>query len=165
MATTSSPTVDFDDLLPHIGEMGRYQMTFYLLMCIPTMPAAFLAFNQVFLSAEPEHWCRVPAFDALGGNLTSLQQRHLSIPVKRAQHHRGLVRFKRCTQYDVNFTAVFEGNGGEWPAGPDPDWGETFCKEGWVYDRSEFKNTLVTEVRSVQIKFYTLLGVLQSLPQ
>jgi hypothetical protein len=41
-------SVDFDALLPHIGEMGRYQMILYLLMCIPaTLPAAFLAFNQV----------------------------------------------------------------------------------------------------------------------
>ena len=41
-------SVDFDALLPHIGEMGRYQMVLYLLMCIPaTLPAAFLAFNQV----------------------------------------------------------------------------------------------------------------------
>ncbi len=39
-------TVDFDALLPYIGEFGPYQITFYLLMCVPTMPAAFLAFNQ-----------------------------------------------------------------------------------------------------------------------
>ena len=42
-----STAVDFDALLPHIGEFGPYQATFYLLMCVPTMPAAFLAFNQV----------------------------------------------------------------------------------------------------------------------
>ena len=53
-------SVDFDDILPHVGEMGRYQLALYLLMCIPaTLPAAFLAFNQVFLSATPTHWCRV----------------------------------------------------------------------------------------------------------
>ncbi len=52
-AEKKNDIVDFDELLPHIGEFGRYQITFYLLMCVPTMPAAFLAFNQVFLSAEP----------------------------------------------------------------------------------------------------------------
>ncbi len=41
-------SVDFDAMLPHIGEMGKYQLGLYLLMCIPaTLPAAFLAFNQV----------------------------------------------------------------------------------------------------------------------
>ena len=67
-------SVDFDEILPHVGEMGRYQLALYLLMCIPaTLPAAFLAFNQVFLSATPTHWCREPhlykynevCFDAL----------------------------------------------------------------------------------------------------
>ena len=40
-------SVDFDAMLPHIGEMGRYQLGLYLIMCTPaTLPAAFLAFNQ-----------------------------------------------------------------------------------------------------------------------
>ena len=54
-------SVDFDAILPYVGEMGRYQLGLYLLMCIPaTLPAAFLAFNQVFLSATPTHWCKEP---------------------------------------------------------------------------------------------------------
>ena len=37
-------SVDFDAMLPHIGEMGRYQLGLYLMMCVPaTLPAAFLA--------------------------------------------------------------------------------------------------------------------------
>jgi hypothetical protein len=41
-------SVDFDAILKHIGEMGTYQLVLYLMMCIPaTLPAAFLAFNQV----------------------------------------------------------------------------------------------------------------------
>lgn len=142
-------TVDFDALLPHIGEMGRYQMYFYLLMCVPTMPAAFLAFNQVFLSAEPNHWCRVSAFDTAPGaashNLTSAQRRALSIP-RRGGRGGGGFGYSNCRQYDVNFTEVFLVNGGAWPDAPDPAWNTTPCREGWVYDRSEFKNTLVTEV-------------------
>ena len=54
-------SVDFDAILPYVGEMGRYQLALYLLMCIPApLPAAFLAFNQVFLSATPTHWCKEP---------------------------------------------------------------------------------------------------------
>ncbi len=139
--------VDLDALLPYIGEMGRYQMVFYLLMCVPTMPAAFLAFNQVFLSAEPEHWCHVSAFDRLhgpGGPLNQTQRKLLSLP--RRQVGENMWRYHSCRQYDVNFTEVFEGNGNEWPEGPDPEWNTTECADGWVYDRSEFVNTLVTEV-------------------
>lgn len=39
-------SVDFDAILKHIGEMGRYQLVLYLMMCTATLPAAFLAFNQ-----------------------------------------------------------------------------------------------------------------------
>lgn len=56
--------IDFDDVLSHIGERGRYQHVMYYLLCIPaTIPAAFLAFSQVFVSAAPEHWCKVPALE------------------------------------------------------------------------------------------------------
>ena len=66
-------SVDFDAMLPHIGEMGRYQLGLYLIMCVPaTLPAAFLAFNQVFISGEPDHWCRVPEVLAQG-NLSQWQ--------------------------------------------------------------------------------------------
>lgn len=57
-------TVDFDDVLVQIGERGRYQLVMYYLLCIPaTVPAAFLAFSQVFVSASPDHWCRLPSLE------------------------------------------------------------------------------------------------------
>ena len=75
-------SVDFDALLPSIGEMGRYQLGLYLLMCIPaTLPAAFLAFNQVFLSAVPQHWCTVPTLVAT--DLTVEHIKRLSIPLRK----------------------------------------------------------------------------------
>jgi hypothetical protein len=142
--------VDFDALLPYIGEFGLYQKVFYLLMCIPTMPAAFLAFNQVFLSAEPQHWCKVAAFEdfAQVSNLSLAHKLRLSIP--RRDLGRGLenyVVYESCVQYDVNFTEVFVQNGYSWPERPDRSWNLTYCREGWQYDTSEYKNTLVTEVR------------------
>lgn len=57
-------TVDFDNVLMEIGERGRYQIFMYYLLCIPaTVPAVFLAFSQVFVSASPEHWCRLPPME------------------------------------------------------------------------------------------------------
>ena len=50
-------------------------------MCVPaTLPAAFLAFNQVFISGEPDHWCRVPEVLAARGNLSESQVKRLTIP-------------------------------------------------------------------------------------
>jgi hypothetical protein len=141
-------SVDFDALLPHIGEFGRYQLGLYLLMCIPaTLPAAFLAFNQVFLSAEPDHWCRVSAVQ--DHNLTEEHVKALTIPL--TDQGQGRIVYKRCAQFDVNFTDVFERSGGVWPAAADPSWPESDCKEGWMYDTSEYQETLVTQVRLINL--------------
>ena len=48
-------------------------------MCIPaTLPAAFLAFNQVFLSATPDHWCNVTELSNSG--LSDRRIKNLAIP-------------------------------------------------------------------------------------
>jgi len=44
--------IDFDAVLDVLGAEGRYQTVLYYLLCIPaTVPAAFVAFNQV--SSQP----------------------------------------------------------------------------------------------------------------
>lgn len=144
-------SVDFDAMLPYIGEMGRYQMVLYLLMCIPaTLPAAFLAFNQVFLSADPNHWCHVPAltnYSQQYGNLSLSHIKRLSIPrVNLGKGREDIVIYEKCLQYDVNFTKIYEENGRKWPKRADKSWPKSPCKVGWVYDHSEYKDTLVTEL-------------------
>lgn len=61
-ATESSPVVmDFDDLLPHIGDFGLYQKILFLLMIPFAFFVAFVYFSQIFMTLVPEeHWCRVP---------------------------------------------------------------------------------------------------------
>ncbi len=70
-------SIDFDSVLEYLGAEGRYQTVLYYLLCIPaTVPAAFLAFNQVFLSATPGHWCKIPDL----ANLTLEHRKSLGIP-------------------------------------------------------------------------------------
>lgn len=71
-ATTSpsgvqeKPIVDFDDLLPHIGEFGRYQKILFLLMIPFAFFVAFVYFSQIFITIVPEeHWCWVPELEQL----------------------------------------------------------------------------------------------------
>ena len=128
-------------------------MVLYLLMCIPaTLPAAFLAFNQVFLSATPEHWCRVEVL--ANANLSLEQIKALSLPRKDLGKGReDLVVYENCIQYDIDFNRVFQENNQTWPSKADPEWKTTQCKEGWDYDHSEYKDTLVTEVRIYEFSF------------
>ncbi|KAF4524309.1 hypothetical protein B566_EDAN005365 [Ephemera danica] len=59
--------MDLDDLLPHVGEFGRYQKLLIWLVCLPAcIPCGFCAFNQLFMAEVPPHWCRVPALEIPG---------------------------------------------------------------------------------------------------
>lgn len=60
------PIVDFDDLLPHVGEFGRYQKILFLLMIPFAFFVAFVYFSQIFITIVPEeHWCYVPELEHL----------------------------------------------------------------------------------------------------
>lgn len=57
----------FDDILPYVGEAGRYQLILFLILLPFTIVYAFLYFTQFFLTLVPnEHWCNVPELDDLG---------------------------------------------------------------------------------------------------
>merc|ERR1719232_1077299 len=112
-------TLDFDEVLKHLGEWGPYQKTLYFMLCIPAcLPAAFLAFNQVFLSAEPKHWCSQPGLDEAAPDLNWTHRIHLGSPIDREDE--GYRLYSRCKMYKVdNWTDVFHNNGGAWPEQPD----------------------------------------------
>lgn len=58
--------VDFDDMLPHIGEFGRYQKILFFLMIPFSFFVAFVYFAQIFMTLVPEkHWCRIPELQHL----------------------------------------------------------------------------------------------------
>lgn len=55
-----SPNLDFDDILPHIGEFGTYQKILFFLMIPFAFSVAFVYFSQIFLTLVPEkHWCHI----------------------------------------------------------------------------------------------------------
>lgn len=63
---TSDVVMDFDDLLPHIGDFGLYQKILFLLMIPFAFFVAFVYFSQIFMTLVPEeHWCRVPELEHL----------------------------------------------------------------------------------------------------
>lgn len=64
-AKSQSP-MDFDDLLPHVGEFGKYQKILFLLMIPYAFFVAFTYFTQIFITIVPDnHWCRIPELEHL----------------------------------------------------------------------------------------------------
>lgn len=44
---------DLDELLPSIGEFGKYQKLLLWFVCLPAcIPCGFCAFNQIFMAGE-----------------------------------------------------------------------------------------------------------------
>lgn len=71
--------IDLDDLLPKIGEFGLYQKCLLWLVCLPAcLPCGFCAFNQLFMTDTPDHWCRVPQLS----NFSLEERKMMSIPKK-----------------------------------------------------------------------------------
>lgn len=66
-----------------------------------------LVWLQVFVSASPEHWCRIPELDNLTAGIMSLEERRgLSLPYKNKSD--GRKEYSKCYMYDVNYTAIIE---------------------------------------------------------
>ncbi|KAL1459908.1 hypothetical protein WDU94_011855 [Cyamophila willieti] len=118
-------SLDFNELLTHIGDFGTFQV--YLILCmIPFIVSySFMKSSHRFLTLVPDrYWCSVPELSNL-----SLEQRfNLSVP----QSESGV--FDRCKVYSPhNASWPVEGDQFE----PDPTWKVTPCENGWEYDLDE----------------------------
>ncbi len=62
----SKQDVDFDDLIPIIGNFGKYQIILFLLLGPFTVFFVFVYFTQIFITLIPEkYWCSVPELEHL----------------------------------------------------------------------------------------------------
>ncbi|CAO1398966.1 unnamed protein product [Diamesa serratosioi] len=52
--------MDFDVILEEIGEFGKFQLTNYLLICLPVLFAAANSLSYVFVARAPNYRCLVP---------------------------------------------------------------------------------------------------------
>ncbi|XP_053978620.1 organic cation transporter protein isoform X1 [Hylaeus volcanicus] len=115
-----SRDMDFDELLPYVGEFGLYQKILFLLMIPFASFVAWVYFSQIFITLVPdEYWCWVPELE----NLTVDQRRSLAIPIGREG-------YSRCSMYHVNYTEILiNGN-----YVPDPSWPTKACQYGWEFN-------------------------------
>lgn len=66
VSSNGDDLVDFDDLIHHFGECGRYQFLLFFLMIPFICFIAFVFYAQFFITLVPEHyWCSVPELQSL----------------------------------------------------------------------------------------------------
>ncbi|XP_016981370.1 beta-alanine transporter [Drosophila rhopaloa] len=90
--------IDFDDLLPLIGEFGRFQVMLFLFMIPFCFITAFVYLGQIFMSLTPhKYYCYVPELMII----RSVELRkQLSIPREKDGS------YSRCRMYDTNYTKI-----------------------------------------------------------
>ncbi|EDW43466.1 organic cation transporter protein [Drosophila sechellia] len=117
----------YDDVITHLGEFGPYQKRIYYLLCLPAIVCAFHKLAGVFLLAKPDFRCALPYENGSTYEL-SPHLWNISYPPN-----------ERCSYYDVDYTEEYLN--GSIPRSSN----ETKTCSSYVYDRSKYLNSAVTE--------------------
>lgn len=143
-SSESKARLDMDQVLKIIGEFGRFQRVFYVLICLAAIPTAFFNLGIVFIAAQPNHWCMVPELQNL--NLSTDDILNISIPLEIRNDK---LEYSQCKMYYRNYSQISQAD----------DISSTFkewkpnetkyvdCQHGWQYDDSQYESTIAMQVR------------------
>ncbi|KAJ9601405.1 hypothetical protein L9F63_000429, partial [Diploptera punctata] len=124
----------YDDILPYLGEFGRYQKRIYFLLCLPAIVCALHKLAGVFLQANVNHRCQLPY--ELDNATYNIPKMEMVIPWDST-----LNTWSSCRRLDANFTADYFHEGV--PAN------KSVKCDKWIYDRSVYESSAVTEYNLV----------------
>ncbi|KAM9302150.1 solute carrier family 22 member 20-like [Gastrophryne carolinensis] len=116
----------FNDLLQTVGSFGRFQLLYVVLLFFPL---TFMGCNMIlqnFTAVIPSHRCRIPELD------DGLVTFNVSVMEEFVAVNTSLTN-SSCTR--IKYSEF-----GNWTK-----FTTEMCEDGWVYDRSVFASTIVTE--------------------
>ncbi|XP_062941505.1 organic cation/carnitine transporter 2 [Cynocephalus volans] len=129
---------DYDEVTAFLGEWGTFQRLIFFLLSASIIPNGFNGLSSVFLTATPEHHCRVPDT----ANLSSAWRNH-SVPL-RLQDGREVPH--SCRRYRLATIANFSALGLEPVRDVDLEQLEQeSCLDGWEFSKDVYQSTIVTE--------------------
>ncbi|KAI5737201.1 hypothetical protein M8J76_011028 [Diaphorina citri] len=149
--------MDLDEVLPVVGEFGKYQKLLLFLVCLPAcIPCGFCAFSQLFMADVPDHWCKVPQLM----HLSREERKRMAIPTLVSADN--ITTFYQCRRYAINWTQLLDytvdvvremgvvtsnlswieetqmdGNSTSWPL--------EYCLDGWEYDVTSPNTSIVVD--------------------
>uniref|UniRef100_A0A8C5R7P2 Major facilitator superfamily (MFS) profile domain-containing protein n=1 Tax=Leptobrachium leishanense TaxID=445787 RepID=A0A8C5R7P2_9ANUR len=120
----------FNDLLEKVGGVGRFQILNTAMLLLPMFYMACHNFLQNFSAAVPAHRCKVPLIDngTTGYNHGAVIS---FIPVIENQ------KLVSCLRYKNAQFGIWTNNSSANVTEP--------CEDGWVYDKTIFSSTVITE--------------------
>ncbi|KAK7503322.1 hypothetical protein BaRGS_00005587, partial [Batillaria attramentaria] len=116
-----------EDLVHLIGEWGPYQLRLFLLLSLPIVMSGFQNMMTVVIFSAPAHRCKLPGLDNDTYAIQNEAHEALvseTIPVDKDG------AYDDCQMY-TDSEGTF-GNG-------------TYACHAWVYDRSDFVSTIITQ--------------------
>ncbi|BFZ25356.1 hypothetical protein BsWGS_28395 [Bradybaena similaris] len=136
----------YDDLIEQLGELGPYQVRVYILTCLPVMAVSIQTLIPVFILASPDHRCAIT--DRSNDTFATQGALHLdtintTLPWDLGGHS-GEAETRRPARCHIG--VLRRTAGAERLRGQDTVLFNTRPCDHWVYDKSDFHNTFVTEM-------------------
>ncbi|KAF2905671.1 hypothetical protein ILUMI_00505 [Ignelater luminosus] len=97
--------MDFDDMLEELGELGRFQITTYTLVCLPVLFAAANSLTYVFTAGVPNYRCFIPGCDNPEYPKYNQSWLEWAIP-DESRSHENMYKASQCDRYIRNLTVV-----------------------------------------------------------
>ncbi|XP_041095743.1 solute carrier family 22 member 13-like [Polyodon spathula] len=123
--------VDFGEILVLIGDFGLFQKLLLFGVCFPNVVLSFHLLSLLFTGIAVPHHCNTDWILQISPNLTEAEQLNLTVPLEqdgsyqRCEMYRPVWDIEGTEEHSINSTVP--------------------CQEGWVYDTSQYKTTVITE--------------------
>lgn len=136
--------MDFDEILEELGELGKFQLTNYILVCLPVFFSAANSLSYVFVAGVPDYRCHIEGCDDLNSPNYSAFWVNQTIP--DLEYETGITNAKyvpsQCSMYlPQNLTISDTGDNDTCPL---PFSTDTIVQcSKWIFDPKEW--TIVGE--------------------